>query len=425
MKIDKVIRHPISWLMGCLVIGTLNQPANTVNADNGKQVTQSNGNNFKIDWDKLRDNPLFYLALLPLACKADRDKTANRDLDNSALRWLAQFNSKEIADRIVAEMCEEALAKQQRQGLQPNPTDSASSQIWEMIQEADAKYWQSRAASASSTTSLVHPVTKPSPDPQTIEADKWIRLIPHPSIVLILGKRGSGKSALGYRLLEHLHYTAHPYVVALPKDARKLLPDWVGMAASLEDVPPKSIILVDEGYLGYHARRSMTATSVEMSQILNLSRQREQTLIFVTQEARQIDRNVASSANVVIFKDLGILQLEFDRRELNKIATNAQQAFATITGNKKRWAYIYSPDSDFMGLMENSLPIFWRDKLSRTFATGAEPIARAPRNIPPSQRIEKAKELSRQGLSLGQIAKLMGASKTTIKNYLEGYPYKR
>jgi len=266
---------------------------------------------------------------------------------------------------------------------------------------------------------------KPSPDPQTLEASKWLRLIPHPSIVLILGKRGGGKSALGYRLLEHLRWTASPYVVALTKDTQKLLPAYIGMAAGLEDVPPKSIVLVDEGYISYHARRSMAAASIQMSQILNLSRQREQTLIFVTQEARQVDRNIASSANVVIFKDLGILQLEFDRRELNKIAANAHQAFTTITGEKRKWAYIYSPDTDFMGLIENSLPTFWTEKLTHIFAIGGEVIARAPKKTPLSQRIERAKELKRQGLSNGQIARIMGVSKATIKNYLEDYPYKK
>ncbi len=231
---------------------------------------------------------------------------------------------------------------------------------------------------------------------------------------------------MGYRLLEHLRWIATGYVVGLPRDAVKYLPNWVEMAGNLEDVPPNSIVVVDEGYLAYHARRSMAANSVQMSQIVNLSRQRNQTFIFVTQEARQVDKNIASSANVIIFKDLSIMQLEFDRRELSKIAANAKEAFAGInSADKKKWAYVYAPDSDFMGLVENSLPSFWSERLSHIFATGREVVARAPEKTPLSQRIEEAKQLRQQRLSLGQIARQMGVSKGTIKNWLEDYPYRR
>jgi predicted transcriptional regulator len=51
-------------------------------------------------------------------------------------------------------------------------------------------------------------------------------------------------------------------------------------------------------------------------------------------------------------------------------------------------------------------------------------ITRVPKKAPLAERIEKAKQLKQQGLSLGQSAKEMGVTKPTIKNYLEGYPYK-
>ena len=58
--------------------------------------------------------------------------------------------------------------------------------------------------------------------------------------------------------------------------------------------------------------------------------------------------------------------------------------------------------------------------LPQSSATGGDPIAREPKKTPLNERKEKAIELKRQGLSNGQISKIMGVSKATIKNYLEG-----
>ena len=254
----------------------------------------------------------------------------------------------------------------------------------------------------------------------------WKTKIVHPSVVLILGKPGSGKSALGYRLLELLRYVADIYVVGFPEQARSLLPECIGIVPSLEDLPNKCIALVDEAYLAYHSRGSMTAKSKAMSQALNLSRQKEQTIIFITQEAGHIDKNIVGSANVLVFKELGMLQLEFDRPQLNKLATQAKQALDSVQGNKQRWSFVYAPDNDFLGLMENELPSFWKPRLSRAFATGsASPIKRAPKSLTSHDRQKRALELRSQGASYGVIARELGVSRGTAVNYIKGYPYRR
>ncbi len=254
----------------------------------------------------------------------------------------------------------------------------------------------------------------------------WKTKIVHPSVVVIIGKRGSGKSALGYRLLELLRYVGDVYVVGVPKEAKKLLPERIGIVPSLEDLPNKCIALVDEAYLSYNSRGSMTAKSKAMSQALNLSRQKEQTIIFITQNAGHIDKNIVGSANVLVFKELGMLQIEFDRPQLSKLATQAKQALGSVQGNKQRWSFVYAPDNDFLGLMENELPSFWKPRLSRLFATGpASPTKRAPKSLTLHDRQQRALELRTQGASYGVIALELGVVKGTVVNYLKGYPYRR
>ena len=168
-----------------------------------------------------------------------------------------------------------------------------------------------------------------------------------------------------------------------------------------------------------------------MSQNINLSGQKDQTLIFVSQEARQVDRNISSSASVVIFKDLGILQLEFDRPELRKLTIEASEMFSKISGDRRRWSYVYSPDSDFMGMLENELASFWSDGLSRIFGASVPHFPGASRTVIGTEsakalraparrgaktdlgdRRAKAERLRKAGYSFGQIGNMMGISKS-------------
>ncbi|MBW2672658.1 MAG: hypothetical protein JRD89_04470, partial [Deltaproteobacteria bacterium] len=50
-----------------------------------------------------------------------------------------------------------------------------------------------------------------------------VDLLGFPSVNLILGKRGSGKSAFGYKALEDAHEMGYPcFVLGLPKEKRAL-----------------------------------------------------------------------------------------------------------------------------------------------------------------------------------------------------------
>ena len=168
------------------------------------------------------------------------------------------------------------------------------------------------------------------PDTYFTELFYWLPILKHPSIIVILGGRGRGKSALGYKIAEYLNRRADIFIVGLPRRARKLLPDWIGSVPSIEDIPLNAVAIIDESHNFFHSRTSSSERSKILSNMINLSRQRGQTLIFITQEARQIDKNITSSANVIIFKNPGIMQFEFERKELKKLAEEAKRTFASI-----------------------------------------------------------------------------------------------
>ncbi len=274
------------------------------------------------------------------------------------------------------------------------------------------------------------------PEPDAV----WRRLAPHPSVIIVLGKRGSGKSALGYRLLELLRDVAAPYVVGLPREAQTLLPEWIGCIDALEDVPQGSVVLLDESYLQYSARASMTAAGRGLGAIVNLSRQRGQTLIFIVHETRQLDVNAVSQADVIAIKELTEISADFERGPIKRLTAKARGDFAALSANrradKRAWTWVYSEAADYSGMVRNALPSFWRPALSKAFAAGVSPdganrpVERSPMRrgskTPRSEKIARAREMRAAGLSLSQIAKAIGVkSKSTVLRYLsegEGGP---
>ena len=196
------------------------------------------------------------------------------------------------------------------------------------------------------------------------------------------------------------------------------MPEWIGCAISLEEVPPKAVVLLDESYIQYHARDSMGAEGRTIGQLVNLSRQRAQTLIFIVQEARQLDVNTISQADVIAVKELSEISREFERRELKRFTEKARVAFAGVKGNKQRSTWVYSEAAGEAGLVENELASFWKPALSRAFAqaapdqggngTGQRKGAKTPRE----ELKDKAKALRQQDHSFGDIGKILGISKT-------------
>jgi hypothetical protein len=268
---------------------------------------------------------------------------------------------------------------------------------------------------------LVKPATLYQPD------SRWLDLVIPPSIVLILGGRGSGKTALGFRFLELFRYRLSPYVIGLPSQCAHLLPDWIGIKERLEGVPSNSISLFDEAYLSNHARDWAKAESRDLCRLLNLSRQQDKTIIFIAQQGRQIDLDIASSANVIVFKNPNILQAEFERPALRRIVADAKLAFETKSGDRNRWSYVYSLDTGSSGLVENNLPTFWNPKMSSMYGQtyiDEKASEKHPYKMTLEQKKEIAKELYEKGWSLYQIAKYLGVSKSTVFNWIHDYPYK-
>ena len=275
---------------------------------------------------------------------------------------------------------------------------------------------------------LQKPVAKDPPD-STIG-----QLVRHPCVILILGHRGSGKTALACRLQELLRDLAPVYAVGLPPRAARLLPTWYGLADDPGDIPSNAIIYLPESYRLFHARETQTAQGRAIGELVNLSRHRRHTLIFDVQNPSHLDRNIISETDVVLVKQPGPLTQGFERPQFRPIMDAARAAFASVGSfRRKRMVWVYAPGEGEVGkLMENQLPTFWTNSLSRVFGdvwatTGATSpqvrssqrdtergTAKERRGLRTSleARREKARRLRQQGHSYSEIGRVLGVGKS-------------
>jgi len=183
------------------------------------------------------------------------------------------------------------------------------------------------------------------------------------SVGIILGSRGSGKSALGMRLLENAKAKGR-HVQALGFTPTSL-PSWINCINSIDEVKNNSFLLVDEGGITFSSRSSMNDANKLLSQLLLISRHKDLSVIFISQNSANIDINAIRQADYLLFKKSSLLQLDFERKKIKEIYLSADAGFKKFSSSLGL-TFVYS--DEFQGFASNELPSFWSESASKSFS---------------------------------------------------------
>ena len=223
-----------------------------------------------------------------------------------------------------------------------------------------------------------------------IETNKisWSTILDEPFVVLILGERGGGKTALGHLLLELFSDQGRrkpAYVIGFPMHKRHLLPDWI---TPLDEFyfPDNSVVLLHEAHFYLHARRSMEAGHLEIDKLITVSRHKNVDIIVETQQSFRLDRNVVAEVDAIIFRVPELMQEKFERPEVRWITQMAKEAFRPfvkeytvkkdgkviaryreILPEAKKYAFIYS--KKYVGMYPHKIPLpsYWNEEISKAY----------------------------------------------------------
>jgi hypothetical protein len=183
-------------------------------------------------------------------------------------------------------------------------------------------------------------------------------------IMLILGRRGAGKTALGMKLIEAGKIlNKNPYVLGFGSSK---VPKWIKKADNIEKIPNNSLVLVDEAGISFSSRESMNKSNKFLASLLAIARHKNLSLVFVTQNSGMLDLNVLRLCDILIFKEPSLLQTRFERKGLQDIFGKVSEEFKKIDKEKKNYSYIIS--DDFEGVIKSGLPEFWNESISKSFS---------------------------------------------------------
>ena len=195
---------------------------------------------------------------------------------------------------------------------------------------------------------------------------------PHPGVDLVLGQRGSGKTAFGFWLMEQIYNQTNGAIggaiLKAPAGVKKLLPSWVATPNRIKGIPTDSVVIIDEAQQMANSRRSASSENLDMAQLVALSRQRNQLIILISHHSRKLDMNEVMDCSRVIWKKPSAGQVMFERKEMKPFAERAVQKFAERKGNLLKVAYVMDFENLSFGFTPTKLASFWSEGLSTGYS---------------------------------------------------------
>ncbi|MGV8169243.1 MAG: hypothetical protein ACP5N3_04270 [Candidatus Nanoarchaeia archaeon] len=191
----------------------------------------------------------------------------------------------------------------------------------------------------------------------------WKRLRESDSLIgIVVGARGSGKSAVALSIMEELQGSKENYYAMGFKS--KDLPDWINVVEDVKELENNSFVVIDEGGILFSSRDSMSDSNKFLSELLFIARHKDLTILFISQNSSNIEVNTLRQADFLILKKSSLLQKDFERKKVSDIYTKYSENFSKYK-NVKGASLVYS--DEFVGFINNELPTFWTTKVSKGF----------------------------------------------------------
>ena len=212
-----------------------------------------------------------------------------------------------------------------------------------------------------------------SPAPLTWES------APKQGLVLIMGQRGQGKSALGWWLADKVAKETGKNVVAfgMPQAAqpaiqraRKGTTEYVDSMQEINTLKP-SVIVVDEASFVVNARQSQSNSNQDWLKLAAICRHKDHLLIFISQHSRQLDIQLVMDCEMVLIKKPSALHVRAAKPEMKPELNTALQGFSArpVADSPKEWVFAVNYLDCTTRWLNSAMPAWWTEEISKSFQT--------------------------------------------------------
>lgn len=192
----------------------------------------------------------------------------------------------------------------------------------------------------------------------------------HPSVTVVIGGRGSGKTATAFSILDTYHakgietsMLGHPKLKAL--QAQGKIPEYIHLVGRQILA---GALLIDDAQLTAHARE--WHQNVKLDKLITVSRHKNASIIYTTQQTIHLDRNIIAEVDAVIFKQPSLMAPHTERPFIKKMmqAVDGQyEDFAKKHPDEdlRAYSYVFSNKPRYEGFVGPvGLPEYWTEDLS-------------------------------------------------------------
>lgn len=205
-------------------------------------------------------------------------------------------------------------------------------------------------------------------------------------IGVIVGGRGSGKTALAFWLAEKLQKERAVWVVGSDNPN---IPKEFFVAQRVEDTPRGSLVIVDESGIQFSAREYQHKGHVNLTKMLTVLRHDNKSILFITQHTALSDVNLIRLSDCIFYKKQSSFQAVTER----KLSSNRNMAQLLISLMPKKINETLFVMGSRPMKFKCGLPSFWSDKVSKSWTNMGVKLKQEQSQIVKKERV-KAKSKS-------------------------------